>query len=51
MNCKLYLEKVSKYTIHQYKNQPPNKSILSMTVIYKKTDENNKSITVKIKTL
>ena len=52
MNCKLYLEKFSKYTIHQYTNQQTNKkSMLTMTVIYKKTDENNESSTVKIKTL
>jgi len=40
MNCKLYLEKFNMYTIHQYKNQQ-KKSMLTMTVIYKKTDENN----------
>ena len=32
-------------------NKQKKKSMLTMTVIYKKTDENNKSSTVKIKTL
>lgn len=50
MNCKLYLEKFSMHTIHQYKNQQ-KKIMLTMTVIHKKTDKNNKNSTVKIKTL